>query len=129
MALLLGSRNWAQDLNVESYFCLHAGPRIFAVPGDVLDVIFRNNLNYTVNVVPSGAVTNSTESAEPGQTITYQWTVTNQVCKPSYACIPRSGMQAQCSACKFCCTISKLMLFPFHNILVSGYAAAERVGL
>lgn len=116
MALLLGSRNWAQDLNDESYFCLHAGPRIFAVPGDVLDVIFRNNLNYTVNLVPSGAVTNSTESAEPGETITYQWTVTNQVCKPSYAC-------------KFCCTISKLMLFPFHNILVSGSAAAERVGL
>ncbi len=56
-----------------------AGPRLFAVPGDILNIVFRNNLNYTVNIVPSGAVTNSTEVAEAGQTITYQWSVGNDV--------------------------------------------------
>lgn len=61
------------------FFSCFAGPRIFAVPGDVLDIVFRNNLNYTVNVVPSGAETDSTEVAEPGQTVIYQWTVGNQV--------------------------------------------------
>ncbi len=56
-----------------------AGPRLFAVPGDVLNIVFRNNLNYTVNIIPSGAVTNSTEVAEAGQTITYQWTIGSEV--------------------------------------------------
>ena len=45
-----------------------------------MDIVFRNNLNSSVNIIPSGAVTNSTEAADPGETVTYQWTIGTQVC-------------------------------------------------
>lgn len=57
-----------------------AGPRLFAVPGDTLEVVFRNNLNTSTNIVPSGVVTNTTSAADPGQTVYYEWTVGQQVC-------------------------------------------------
>lgn len=55
------------------------GPRIFAVPGDVLDIVFLNNLANPVNIVPSGAVTNSTAPTQPGQTTVYEWTIGKEV--------------------------------------------------
>ncbi|CAL8466619.1 g6155 [Coccomyxa elongata] len=51
------------------------GPRLFAVPGDVLEIVFRNNLNTSTNIVPTGATTNSTAAAEPGQTQYYEWKI------------------------------------------------------
>ncbi len=59
-------------------FC--AGPRLFAVPGDVLEIVFRNNLNTSTNIVPSGVITNTTAAAEPGQTAFYEWKVGEEVC-------------------------------------------------
>jgi hypothetical protein len=55
------------------------GPRIFAVPGDVLQIVFRNNLSFPANIVPSGAITNTTAAAQPGQTIAYTWDIGLQV--------------------------------------------------
>ena len=50
------------------------------MPGDVLDIVFRNNLNSSVSIIPSGAVTNSTAAAGPGETVTYRWSIGTQVC-------------------------------------------------
>ncbi len=55
------------------------GPRLFAAPGDVLEVVFRNDLNTSTNIVPSGATTNSTTAAEPGQTQYYEWKIGQDV--------------------------------------------------
>lgn len=56
-----------------------AGPRLFQLPGDVLEVVFQNRLPFPANIVPSGAFTNSTSAAEPGQTLVYNWTVGSEV--------------------------------------------------
>ena len=77
-----------------------AGPRLFAIPGDVLNIVFRNNLNYTVNAVPSGAATNSTEAAEPGQIITYQWTIGVQVRQRQHPSCCSSEQQTHPGTCR-----------------------------
>lgn len=50
------------------------------MPGDVLEIVFRNNLNSSTNIVPSGVVTNTTAAAAPGQTVSYEWKVGQEVC-------------------------------------------------
>ncbi|KAG2438725.1 hypothetical protein HXX76_005270 [Chlamydomonas incerta] len=63
------------------------GPALYAEVGDVLVVVFRNNLPFPVNMAPTGGLTtapqarggltsaNFTQPVLPGHTVTYAWAV------------------------------------------------------
>lgn len=59
--------------------CAATGPIIYATPGDELQVLLRNNLDFAINMVPSGAVTNDTSPLAPNATQSYTWTVPDEV--------------------------------------------------
>eukprot|EP00198_Chlamydomonas_reinhardtii_P003700 XP_001693036.1 multicopper oxidase [Chlamydomonas reinhardtii] len=64
------------------------GPALYAEVGDVLVVVFRNNLPFPVNMAPTGGLTiapdrgptsaNVTQPVPPGHTVTYTWAVPEQ---------------------------------------------------
>ena len=56
-----------------------AGPVIYATPGDEVEVVLRNNLNFLINIVPSGLVTNDTEALAANGTRAYSWSVEAEV--------------------------------------------------
>ncbi len=64
------------------------GPVIYGSVGDVVRIVFRNNLGFPVNMAPSGGLTTWASSSngnlksepfvapvKPGQTVTYLWTI------------------------------------------------------
>lgn len=58
----------------------------------MLEIVFRNNLNTSTNIVPSGATTNSTAATEPGQTQIYEWRIGQDVrAKPHFSMPQKAG--------------------------------------
>ncbi|KAK9841799.1 hypothetical protein WJX81_003935 [Elliptochloris bilobata] len=61
------------------------GPIIYATPDDIVQVVLRNNLDFPINMVPSGAVTNDTSALERNATKAYTWTIPAEAAPDSRA--------------------------------------------
>lgn len=61
--------------------CWHAGPIFRVAGGDNLEIIFKNTLEFDVNLIPNGVplAENDTDPVEPGEVKTYNWNITDQV--------------------------------------------------
>lgn len=52
-----------------------SGPMIYAEEDDTVVVVFKNNLEFAVNIQPAGLLASPAVPVAPNSTVTYTWVV------------------------------------------------------